>query len=60
MHSGPTFHLTEVSATHWRRLVAETGALVVGRKLFGRTGGWEGDGAARRRGHPLRAGRLAA
>ncbi|GAA4888363.1 dihydrofolate reductase family protein [Streptomyces coeruleoprunus] len=42
-HPELTFHLTEVSATHWRRLIAETGALVVGRKLFDITQGWGGD-----------------
>lgn len=45
-HPELTFRLTEVSATHWRRLVAETGAIVVGRKLFDLTGGWGGE-------HPL-------
>ncbi|PRH78546.1 deaminase [Streptomyces solincola] len=39
---GLTFQLTDVSAAHWRRLVAETGALVVGRKLFDFTEGWGG------------------
>ncbi|MER7109251.1 dihydrofolate reductase family protein [Streptomyces sp. NPDC000229] len=42
-HPELTFHLTEVSATHWRRLLQETGALVVGRKLFDLTGGWGGN-----------------
>jgi dihydrofolate reductase len=42
-HPELTFRLTEVSATHWRRLVRETGALVVGRKLFDLTDGWGGN-----------------
>ncbi|OKK05855.1 deaminase [Streptomyces sp. CB03234] len=42
-HPELTLHLTEVSATHWHRLVQETGALVVGRKLFDLTGGWGGN-----------------
>ncbi|MFF8830735.1 dihydrofolate reductase family protein [Streptomyces sp. NPDC015131] len=42
-HPELTFHLTDVSATYWRRLVAETGALVVGRKLFDMTEGWGGE-----------------
>ncbi|MEU0271480.1 dihydrofolate reductase family protein [Streptomyces sp. NPDC006307] len=40
---GMILRMTEVSATHWRRLVRETGALVVGRKLFDLTGGWGGN-----------------
>lgn len=42
-HPELTFHLTEVSATHWRRIIAETGALVVGRRLFDITQGWGGN-----------------
>jgi dihydrofolate reductase len=37
-----TMHLTQVSADHWRDLVATTGALVVGRHLFDITSGWGG------------------
>ncbi|GAA2504032.1 dihydrofolate reductase family protein [Streptomyces gobitricini] len=42
-HPELTFRLTGVSAAHWHRTVRETGALVVGRKLFDLTGGWGGD-----------------
>ncbi|MEU6058522.1 dihydrofolate reductase family protein [Streptomyces sp. NPDC047097] len=37
-----TFRLTEVSSTYWHRLIAETGALVVGRTLFDHVEGWGG------------------
>ncbi|MET9799188.1 dihydrofolate reductase family protein [Streptomyces sp. NPDC006368] len=42
-HPELTFRLTDVSATHWRRIVQKTGALVVGRKLFDQTQGWGGN-----------------
>ena len=41
-----TFHLTEVSAEYFRSLLDETGAIVVGRKLFDFTEAWGGK-------HPL-------
>ena len=41
-----TMHLTEVSARHFRTLQEQTGAIVVGRKLFDNMGGWGGN-------HPL-------
>ncbi|GAA3445045.1 dihydrofolate reductase family protein [Planomonospora venezuelensis] len=37
-----TFHPSAVSAEHVRSLFEDTGALVVGRKLFDQTGGWGG------------------
>lgn len=47
-HPELTFRLTEVSASYFRRVVARTGAIVVGRKLFDVTDGWGGE-------HPLGA-----
>jgi dihydrofolate reductase len=41
-----TFHVTQVSADHWRVVTGLTGAIVVGRKLFDYTSGWGGN-------HPL-------
>ncbi|WP_138734738.1 dihydrofolate reductase family protein [Modestobacter excelsi] len=41
-----TFHLTPESAAHWLSWVQSLGALVVGRRLFDLTDGWEGT-------HPL-------
>jgi dihydrofolate reductase len=38
-----TLRMSPASAEHWRRLVEDTGALVVGRKLFDSTGGWGGN-----------------
>jgi dihydrofolate reductase len=38
-----TFQLTETSAEHFRGLIEQTGALVVGRKLFDFTDGWGGN-----------------
>jgi dihydrofolate reductase len=43
---GMTFSLTPVSAAHWARLRDRTGVLVVGRRLFDFTNGWDGN-------HPL-------
>ena len=40
---GMTFQMSEASARHFGGMVAETGALVVGRKLFDSTGGWGGE-----------------
>ena len=40
------FDLTEASANHFREMLAATGALVVGRRLFDITNGWD-------REHPL-------
>jgi dihydrofolate reductase len=37
-----TFHLTAASAGHWTGWVESLGALVVGRRLFDLTDGWEG------------------
>ena len=37
-----TFHLTPESAAHWATWVASLGALVVGRRLFDLTDGWQG------------------
>jgi dihydrofolate reductase len=37
-----TFHLTPQSAAHWAAWVDQLGALVVGRRLFDLTDGWEG------------------
>lgn len=37
-----TMHMTPVSAAHFRGLIEMTGALVVGRKLFDFTSGWDG------------------
>ncbi|KAF0649024.1 hypothetical protein K701_15720 [Streptomyces fradiae ATCC 10745 = DSM 40063] len=45
-HPELALRLTEVSAAYWRRVASETGALVVGRKLFDLTEGWGGT-------HPL-------
>jgi dihydrofolate reductase len=41
-HPELTFHLTEASAAHWRRILDRFGALVVGRTLFDQTSGWGG------------------
>jgi dihydrofolate reductase len=38
-----TMRMTPVSAAHFRGLIEQTGALVVGRKLFDFTGGWDGN-----------------
>jgi dihydrofolate reductase len=38
-----TMRMTAVSAERFRNLVDQTGALVVGRKLFDSTGGWGGN-----------------
>lgn len=38
-----TFQLSAQSAEHWRSIVGNTGALVVGRKLFDWTDGWGGN-----------------
>jgi dihydrofolate reductase len=38
-----TFRLTEQSAKLWRELIDQTGALVVGRRLFEITNGWDGN-----------------
>jgi dihydrofolate reductase len=38
-----TMRLTPVSAAHFRGLIEMTGALVVGRKLFDFTAGWDGN-----------------
>jgi dihydrofolate reductase len=38
-----TPRMTDVSAAHFRGLIGMTGALVVGRKLFDHTGGWDGN-----------------
>jgi dihydrofolate reductase len=38
-----TLRMTAVSAQHFRKLVDDTGALVVGRRLFDSTGGWGGN-----------------
>ncbi|HSI92474.1 MAG TPA: dihydrofolate reductase family protein [Jiangellaceae bacterium] len=43
---GMTLQLTEPSARHFRAIADITGALVVGRKVFDLTGGWDGN-------HPL-------
>jgi dihydrofolate reductase len=40
---GMTLQMSEASAEHFGGMVAETGALVVGRKLFDYTNGWGGD-----------------
>ena len=42
-HPDMTLQLSAVSAEHWRGLVASTGAIVVGRRLFDSTGGWGGN-----------------
>jgi dihydrofolate reductase len=47
-HADMTLQMSAVSAAHFRRMAEETGALVVGRKLFDSTGGWGGN-------HPLGA-----
>lgn len=38
-----TFHMSEASARHFRDIVDNTGAIVVGRKLFDQTSGWDGN-----------------
>jgi dihydrofolate reductase len=45
-HPEMTFRLTEVNARHVQQIIDETGALVVGRRLFDLTNGWGGQ-------HPL-------
>ncbi|MEA2222958.1 MAG: hypothetical protein QOH83_1334 [Solirubrobacteraceae bacterium] len=42
-HPELTMHLTPVSAAHFRRIMADTGSLVVGRKLFDLTSAWGGE-----------------
>jgi dihydrofolate reductase len=42
-HPELTPRLTPVSAEHFRSLIDMTGALVVGRKLFDSTNGWDGN-----------------
>jgi dihydrofolate reductase len=37
-----TLRMTGTSVEHWRAVMATTGALVVGRKLFDFTNGWDG------------------
>jgi dihydrofolate reductase len=37
-----TMRMTQVSAEHWREVMDMSGALVVGRKLFDFTNGWDG------------------
>jgi len=41
-HPGITFQIDEPSASYWRAWVADVRALVVGRRLFDLTGGWDG------------------
>src|SRR5918995_336698 len=38
-----TLRMTPVSAAHFRGLIERTGALIVGRKLFDFTRGWDGN-----------------
>jgi dihydrofolate reductase len=38
-----TMRMTEENAEHWRTVLGMTGALVVGRKLFDYTRGWDGE-----------------
>jgi dihydrofolate reductase len=38
-----TLRMTPANAEHWRQVLDLTGALVVGRKLFDFTGGWDGN-----------------
>jgi dihydrofolate reductase len=38
-----TFHMTAENARLWREFTASTGALVVGRRLFDLTNGWDGN-----------------
>jgi dihydrofolate reductase len=38
-----TLRMSAVSADHFRNIIDNTGALVVGRKLFDATGGWGGN-----------------
>ncbi|GAA2785883.1 dihydrofolate reductase family protein [Crossiella cryophila] len=45
-HPTLTFKLTETSAAHFRSMLDNTGALLVGRRLFDITDGWGGE-------HPL-------
>jgi dihydrofolate reductase len=42
-HPEMTLRMSAVSAEHFRSLVENTGALVVGRRLFDSTGGWGGN-----------------
>lgn len=42
-HPEMTFHMSAVSAEHVRNLIDNTGALVVGRRLFDSTGAWDGN-----------------
>ena len=39
---GITFHVTPISAEHWRGWTDGLGALICGRTLFDVTGGWDG------------------
>jgi dihydrofolate reductase len=38
-----TMRMTQENAEHWRTVIEMTGALVVGRKLFDFTNGWDGE-----------------
>jgi dihydrofolate reductase len=38
-----TFRMTTANVEHWRQVLDMTGALVVGRKLFDFTNGWDGN-----------------
>ena len=38
-----TFRMTPANAEHWRQVLDLTGAIVVGRKLFDFTSGWDGN-----------------
>ena len=40
--SGMTFHVSPPSADHLRSLIAETGAMLTGRRTFDRAHGWDG------------------
>jgi len=40
--SGMTFHVSAPSADHLRSLIAETGAMLTGRRTFDRAHGWDG------------------
>ena len=42
-HPEMTLRLTEPSAAHWRAMLDQTGALIVGRKLFDSTDAWGGN-----------------
>lgn len=43
---GMTMQMTQENVDHWRAIIDQTGAIVVGRKLFDYTNGWGGN-------HPL-------